>query len=608
MATFYSATAANVVMALRITETATNTNENTSAISWALLGWYVGPASGSGWYSNRYHDISVVINGTSVFSRGSNVDALISIGTNHPNEANALTIASGTMSILHDSDGTKTLSAAFSCAYKWVASAAWAASGTMALTQIARASQPSCITWPSTTQNIGYLGDTIYVHTNRASEAFTHTLRYAWGNKTGTIATDVGNNAQWTIPLDFANNIPKQSTGWGTIYCDTYYGSTLIGTKSVGFSVSVPNTLAPTVSASLTRPRTTASAVTGYIQNIDSLKVIITATGKYGATITGYSSTVNGTAYAGSTFATGILSKAGTIKVAVTVTDSRGKQTTINREITVTSYSPPVVTGMSAYRCKGSTDATADAGGGYICITPKGTITSLSNTNAKKCIVYWKKVSDSAWQSKELAMSAYTLSGYIIVSADTASSYNIYARLQDSFKTIDHYGSDVMSATAFIDILMASSTDITKKGLGIGKTAEKEGTLDLGWDLILRRGVSWPGMQITYFTPATNVNGDYYGKYGSYVKLGHIAFVTLMIQIKTISGTVPEEIKITLPDALKAIDHWLQPSYPILNQWEGSFLGSFKQNQNSTVLTVYPAKTVTGGTYFANGCYTLLVQ
>ena len=294
---------------------------------------------------------------------------------------------------------------------------------------------------------------------------------------------------QWTIPLDFANNIPKQSTGWGTIYCDTYYGSTLIGTKSVGFSASAPNSLAPTVSVSLTRPRTTSPAVTGYIQNIDSLKVAITAAGKYSATITGYSSTVDGIAYVGSTFTTGILSKAGTIKVTVTATDSRGKQTTVNREITVTSYSPPAVTGINAYRCKALNDATADAGGGYICITPKGTITSLSNMNAKKCIVYWKKVSDSAWQSKELAMSAYTLSGYIIVSADTASSYNICARLQDSFKTIDHYGADIMSAAAFIDILMASSTDITKKGLGIGKTAEKEGTLDLGWDLILRGGV-----------------------------------------------------------------------------------------------------------------------
>ena len=604
MATFYSAVAADVKMALRVTETSTDVNSNSSTVSWALIGWLVG----SNWYSNNSHDISVVINGATVFSRTSGTKVTISIGTDHTTEANPVTIASGTATIPHDSDGSKTLSASFSCAYKWVASSAWSASGTMALTQIARASQPSCVTYPGTTQDIGYMGSTIYIHTNRASASFTHTVRYAWGSKSGTIATGVENNCQWTIPLDLATEIPNQYSGWGTIYCDTYYGGTFVGTKSVVLKASVPSSTAPAVTITLERPRSTTPAVTGYVQGVDQLKVTISATGKYGATITSYSSTVDGAAYSGSTYTTGILTKSGAIRVTATVTDSRGWKTTVSKDITVQAYTAPAVTGVSAYRCKSATDASLNAAGAYICIKPSGSITPLGSTNGRKCTIYWKKATETGWQSKVLDMSAYTLSGYVIVSADTAASYNICVRLQDSFKLIDYYGSDVMSASAFVDILLASDSDTTKKGMAIGKVAEVEGALDVGWNLIARKNFDWQGMPLTYFTPTVNVSGEYYGKYGCYAKIGHVAIVVLMVQIKSVSGSVPSEIHITLPDALKAVDHWLQPSHPIVGQWGGTFLGVFRQNQNSEILTVLPASSVTAGTYLANGCYTFLVQ
>lgn len=604
MATFYSAVAADVKMALRVTETSTDVNSNSSVVSWTLIGWLVG----SNWYSNDSHDITVIVNGNTVFNRASGTKVKISIGTDHASEANPVTIASGTATIPHESDGSKTLSASFSCAYKWVASSAWSASGTMSLTQIARASQPSCITYPATTENIGYMGDTIYIHTNRASASFTHTVRYVWGSKSGTIATGVENNCQWTIPLDLATEITNQYSGWGSIYCDTYYGSTFVGTKSVVFKASAPSSTSPTVSISLERPRTTTPAVTGYVQGVDQLKVTISATGKYGATITSYSSTVDGTTYSGSTYTTGILAKSGAIRVTATVTDSRGWKTTVSKDITVQAYTAPAVTGVSSYRCKSATDASLNAAGAYICIKPSGSITPLGSTNGRKCTIYWKKATETGWQSKVLDMSAYTVSGYVIVSADTAASYNICVRLQDSFKLIDYYGSDVMSAAAFVDILLASDSDTTKKGMAIGKVAEVEGALDVGWNLIARKNFDWQGMPITYFTPTVNVSGEYYGKYGCYAKIGHVAIVVLMVQIKSVSGSVPSEIKITLPDALKAVDHWLQPSYPIVGQWGGTFLGVFRQNQNSKVLTVLPASGITSGTYLANGCYTFFVQ
>lgn len=605
MATFYSAVAADVKMALQVTETSTDVNNNSSTVSWKLIGWLVG----SNWYSNESHDITIIVNGNTVFSRASATKVTIGIGTDHKTESNPVTIASGTATVPHNADGSKTLSVSFSCAYKWLASSAWSASGTMALTQIARASQPSCISFPATTEDVGYIGDTIRIHMNRASASFLHTVRYAWGSKSGTIATGVGDNVEWTIPLDLATEIPNQYSGWGTIYCDTYYGNTLVGTKSVAFKASAPSSTSPTVSLSLERPRTTTPAVTGYVQGVDQLKVTISATGKYGASITGYSSTVDGTTYSGSTYTTGTLTKYGAIRVTATVTDSRGWKTTVSKDITVQAYTAPTVTGVNAYRCKSASDTSSDASGAYIYIKPTGSVTPLGSTNGRLCTVYWKKATETNWQSKTLDMSAYTLSGYVIVSADTAASYNICVRLQDSFRLIDYYASDVMSAAAFIDILLASETDDTKKGIAVGKVAEVTGAVDLGWDLILRGGLTWQGMQMASFTPSVNISGEYYAKSGYYTKLGNIAFVVLMIQIKSISGTVPSEIQITLPDALKSRDTWMLPSYPISGQWMGSHLGIVKQVQNSTTLTVLTASGTAGaGTYLANGCYTLFVQ
>lgn len=141
--------------------------------------------------------------------------------------------------VYHNSDGTFPGRYVEVYAYSYIMNGTgggWLSAGT-----IARASQPSCITYPNNTENVGAIGSSFSIHMNRKSGDFTHTVRYNWYNRNGTIATGVTNNCSWTIPEIFASDIPNSRSGSGTIYADTYNGNTYIGTKSCKFTCSVTN-------------------------------------------------------------------------------------------------------------------------------------------------------------------------------------------------------------------------------------------------------------------------------------------------------------------------------------------------------------------------------
>ena len=74
----------------------------------------------------------------------------------------------------------------------------------------------------------GTIGSPLAITINRASTSFTHTLRWAWGNRSGTIASGLTTSASWTIPMDFCDELPNNVSGNGTIFVDTYSGSTKI--------------------------------------------------------------------------------------------------------------------------------------------------------------------------------------------------------------------------------------------------------------------------------------------------------------------------------------------------------------------------------------------
>ena len=270
------------------------------------------------------------------------------------------TLASGSSTISHNADGTKTLP--ISCTFNPNNGlhATITVSASLSLTTIPRSSSVSV--------SAGVIGSSVTININRQSSSFKHTVRYAWAGKSGTIATNVDTSTSWTIPLDFANDIPNSASGTGTIYVDTYSGSTKTGTQSTTFTASVPANVKPTFTGvSLSDLNGAAQNLIPksdtFIQVISNIKVAFNgAVGSYGSSITGYYAEIIGKNQSTSSNggSLGIMNYHGTIKIRASVSDSRGRWSDAREvSVTVLEYFAPALS-FSIART-GSTSSTLTA-------------------------------------------------------------------------------------------------------------------------------------------------------------------------------------------------------------------------------------------------------
>lgn len=149
----------------------------------------------------------------------------------------------------------------------------------------------SVLTMPS---NV-VLGDSVNFSIAKKVASARHTLRYSWYGLEGKLADNVDTSYRWTIPDSFANDIPNSSSGWGTIFLDTYVDGKLINTQSKTFTTGLSlNRVKPTFSrialadaTELTRNITQSdkhfvSVLSKIYARFDNVQA------KYGASITAY--------------------------------------------------------------------------------------------------------------------------------------------------------------------------------------------------------------------------------------------------------------------------------------------------------------------------------
>lgn len=327
------------------------------------------------------------------------------------------------------------------------------------------------------------MGSPVTIYTNRQSTAATHTLRYSFFTVNQTIATGVTGSASWTPPVSLAAQIPNASSGWGTLFCDTYVNGTLVSTKTCTFTLTVPASVVPSITG-LTYAEATngiAAQFGAYVRTRSTLKVNITASGVQGSTISSYRTTLNGTVYTAAAFTTGTLNTAGSNTLSVTVTDSRGRVATTTRTISVLDYAPPSLTKFIAERCN-SAGTAPQMDGTSVRVSVGGSVSPVGTKNTISCVVYYKTSSASAWtQAAAITPSSYSVNTTNLLLSQTfnaLSSYDLKVRLQDTFYYVEQTVS-VGTKQVMMDFYKDGS------GVAFGKVAERPGKVEFGWPIQL---------------------------------------------------------------------------------------------------------------------------
>ena len=225
-------------------------------------------------------------------------------------------IASGSTQIDHNSDGTRSISY-----HALVKSSSFGISGeisgTFTLNTIPRASTITC-----STANIE---EKATITITSASASFVHNVFGAFGNQEFSVASNrAGGTFTWTIPSSFYKQIPDNPMGRGTLHCQTYSGSTLIGTTSILFYVTTSKEkCTPSISGTVVDTNQTTINLTGdankLIKYKSTAKATISASAKNSASIS--KKVINGTTVSGNELS---IANVSTTSFVFETVDSRG--------------------------------------------------------------------------------------------------------------------------------------------------------------------------------------------------------------------------------------------------------------------------------------------
>lgn len=393
-------------------------------------------------------------------------------------------LASWTGAISHGSDGSKKLD----CSGSFTISGSSYLSGgniscSIELESIPRATKPT-LSSPSVA-----LGSAVTINISPAVSSWTHNIYYRIGTGSWTrFATGVKSNYSWTVPLGIASSYPTATKGTITIGLNTYNGSTQIGgTQTVNLDITIPASVAPSVSAVTVSEAASGLSNFGYVQTKSKLKIVASASGSYGSSIRSYVYDIGSQSYSGleNTYTMGeVVRDSGTVAVTVTVTDSRGRTASKTVSITVLAYSPPQITHFECSRC-GDANGSANANGQYLKVTFGYSVSPLNNKNQANCLLKYSVYDDGKWGGLTSG-TQYTYSGtYISATAilNTASTYQIGLVVTDSFGTASFY-KEIGTAVRLLSYI------VKRFAIAIGKIPEIDNIFDVALETIFRKKVT----------------------------------------------------------------------------------------------------------------------
>lgn len=351
------------------------------------------------------------------------------------------------------------------------------------------------------------MGTATTVNISELNSVFTHTVRYSFGALSGTIANKTTSlSVAWTPDIaTFAAAIPNAASSVGTIWVDTYNGSTKVGTTSKNFTLKVPTSVVPSLTTvNHSETISTVSTIVGkYAKNLSKIAVSLTGyAGIYGSTITKQEVIFQGITYnvtqAGATSLTWTmpdpLNASGSIDIVGRVTDSRGytKSTTVT--IDALDYVAPAISTFNVQRAL--SNGTLDAVGTYAKVTSIGSVSSLLNTTQRNTLTYtilYRARGTAPWTTlkADTVLAVGTLALDVVETLGTGqfaatNAYEFRLDVKDKFNTT-------------LTILVVGTGQVTlslnKAGIGVGKVWQ-QGTIDAEGDIYASGDVYSRGVKL----------------------------------------------------------------------------------------------------------------
>ncbi|MFR4763871.1 MAG: DUF859 family phage minor structural protein, partial [Anaerococcus obesiensis] len=333
---------------LEIRQQSQSIANNTSTVYYNL---YIKGKGGYGFW-NKYHTgkTSVVINGSTVHSQtGRDFDI---------RNGGIQQLASGTTSVKHNEDGSKSFS--FSASL-WSSKATGSISGNFTLSKIPRASSFSLQNASGTNISSIYAGNTVKIAINKKVSFFTHTIKLSYSGTGETVANKTtSSSVNWSnsekVMTNYMQNLKSMNL---TFTLETYDGSTRIGTSSKNLALNVPSTASPTInSVNVTEANQNKINIIGetpFYQLLSDLNVITNSSGKYGASIKNISVSLGNLTRTGSNVVLENINLKGNQNIKVTVQDSRGFSASTTETINLSPYAMPNISFFNAYRTETNT-------------------------------------------------------------------------------------------------------------------------------------------------------------------------------------------------------------------------------------------------------------
>lgn len=268
------------------------------------------------------------------------------------------------------------------------------------------------------------LGETVSFNITPDAGDASFTLDYSFGGTSGTIAETSETEITWTPPIDLAMEIPNAESDYARLTLNVYDDvGKLLRTEALYLMLKVPENIKPTL-----RDNTfTVYSVNGLkygdysaiLQGKSAVGVrpVVDLDNTYGATIRSITAALNneGTTetltwndfegtddvYTGATIKSSTLKNAGTVNITLTVTDSRGRETSATRSINVHTYKNPKISEFAVERYETVYDANEEISG-YSRVV-QGILTYIQNEMAGKLAGSWK-----AWAINIMAGMAAT--------------------------------------------------------------------------------------------------------------------------------------------------------------------------------------------------------